>query len=200
MNINNSRLGFNPNAKQIEYFGYRNYSKKIKKYIRDKCNKMFKPKTSYVKEPEPGVKNEKDKIDKKDRKKKIPLWNHILHICLFFISYFLYFISLERCYDGEDICSNNQFWVARVVITLVISIIINSILFILLIFNKVSPLNLIHFIIIFILFYQYSHETLSDDHGYYNFVGFFSLLWVFILFGINLLNLFAISTINLSLR
>ena len=184
MNINNSRLGFNPNAKQTEYFGYRNYSKKIKKYIRDKCNKMFKPKTSYVKEPEPGVKNEKDKIDKKDRKKKIPLWNHILHICLFFISYFLYFISLERCYDGEDICSNNQFWVARVVITLVISIIINSILFILLIFNKVSPLNLIHFIIIFILFYQYSHETLSDDHGYYNFVGFFSLLWVFILFGI----------------
>ena len=26
-----------------------------------------------------------------------------------------------------------------------------------------------------------SHETLSEDHGYYNFVGFFSILWIFIL-------------------
>jgi hypothetical protein len=32
-----------------------------------------------------------------------------------------------------------------------------------------------------VFFYQYSHETLSEDHGYYNFVGFFSILWTFIL-------------------
>ena len=54
-------------------------------------------------------------------------------------------------------------------------------MFILILYNRVSALNLIHFIIIFVFFYQYSHETLSEDHGYYNFVGFFSILWTFIL-------------------
>ena len=54
-------------------------------------------------------------------------------------------------------------------------------MFILILYNRVSALNLIHFIIIFVFFYQYSHETLSEDHGYYNFVGFFSILWIFIL-------------------
>ena len=65
--------------------------------------------------------------------------------------------------------------------TLIISILINFFMFILILYNRVSALNLIHFIIIFVFFYQYSHETLSEDHGYYNFVGFFSILWIFIL-------------------
>ena len=163
----------NPNV-----FEYRNYCKKVKKYINNKCNQICKPKAKYVIEPESDSKNKKDKKTKKS------IYTHLLHTSLFFLSYFFYFISLERCYDGEDICSTNQAWVIRIISFEIISIIINSVLFILIIYNKVSPLNLIHFIIVFIYFYQYSHETLSDDHGYYNFVVFFSLLWLFILIGI----------------
>ena len=66
-----------------------------------------------------------------------------------------------------------------------IYIIILNIKFLILYFNKVtfgnmaiyfrliSNKNLAHFIIVFILFYNYSHEQDFDDHGFYNFLGFF---------------------------
>ena len=33
-----------------------NFIKKIKKFIKDKANKIFKPKKKFVKEPDPGKK------------------------------------------------------------------------------------------------------------------------------------------------
>ena len=42
-------------------------------------------------------------------------------------------------------------------------------------FRLISNKNLAHFIIVFILFYNYSHEKDFDDYGFYNFLGFFSL-------------------------
>ena len=78
----------------------------------------------------------------------------------------------------------NNTWISTILVNLIISIIISTILFLLILYNKVSPLNLIHFIITFILFYKSSHLTFAFDHGYYNFVGFFALLWVFIMTGL----------------
>ena len=166
------------NNKKANYFEFRNFFKKIKRFITDKTNKIFKPKKKFVKEPEPGDKNKNVKT------KKRPYWIHIIHVILFFIAYLFYFISLNRCFDGEDVCSTRPNWLVLILVTLTISIIISSVLFLMMIYNKVSSLNLVHFIIIFIFFYKFSHETLSDDHGYYNFVGYFSLLWLIILLGL----------------
>ena len=163
--------------KNANYFEFRNFFKKIKKFIKDKASKIFKPKKKFVKEPEPGEKNKNINFKK-------PYWIHIIHVISFFIAYLFYYLSLNRCYDGEDVCSTRPIWLVSILITLIISIIISSVLFLMMIYNKVSALNLIHFIVIFIFFYKISHETLSDDHGYYNFVGYFSLLWLIILLGL----------------
>ena len=176
MNVTTSSIDFS-NKNKNEHFTYRNYFKKFKQYLTNTFQKIFITKKKYVKEPEiVKITNNTKKIKNK-RSKLICL----VHTSIFFISYIFYFLSLEGCYEGEDLCSIDQFWMIRFIIELVISIIINVVMFTLIIYNKVSALNLIHFIIVFIFFYQYSHETLSDDHGYYNFVGFFSLLWILIL-------------------
>ena len=178
MNSSNISMNFNNNSSSsMKYFGMRNFFKKIKKYVFNKSNKNLNTKKEFSKLPEPEIKNIKIK-------KKRTTRANIIHIVLFFISYIFYYISLDRCYDGEDVCTTNPGWIATILVTLFTSIIINIILFLLIIYNKVSPLNLVHFIIVFIIFYQISHETISEDHGYYNFVGFFSLLWLFIVLGL----------------
>ena len=86
------------------------------------------------------------------------------------------------CNEGEDICTSKHVtWIKVVIVELIISIIIASISIILTIYNKVSPLNLIHFMIMFLFFYEYSNGSIAEDHGYYNFVSFFMLVWFIIL-------------------
>ena len=180
---NKTTSSFNPNINKVneDYLSYlrkRTNFKKLKNNISNKFKKICeKKKTKYIQNVEQG-----DKSTKKIKKKKIYI--HILHTLLFFVAYFFYYLSLERCFDGEDICSTKQAWMTIKVIELFISIIISSILFLMMIHNKISPLNLIHFIIIFILFYNYSHETLFHDHGYYNFTAYFGFLWLIILIGL----------------
>ena len=179
MNVTTSSTDFTDKSKNknVEYFTFRNYFMKFRQYLANTCQKIFKSKKKYVKEPEIDKNTNNNKNIKNKRSKLIS----VIHTSIFFISYIFYFLSLEGCYEGEDLCSMKQFWMVRIIIELIISIIINVIMFTLIIYNKVSALNLIHFIIIFIFFYQYSHETLSDDHGYYNFISFFSLLWILII-------------------
>ena len=88
---------------------------------------IFKPKKKFVKEPEPGDKNKNVKT------KKRPYWIHIIHVILFFIAYLFYFISLNRCFDGEDVCSTRPNWLVLILVTLTISIIISSVLFLMMI-------------------------------------------------------------------
>ena len=202
MNATTSNLYFNNHINNInitqnkkqEYFGIRNCFKKIKKNISDKFKNTFESKKYYVNEPEVisknknsinnninnnNINNNNNNKEKKNITKQIII--HITHVIIYFISYCFYFLSLKRCFEGEDICTSKLGWIIIAIIELIISLIINAVLFILMIYNKVSPLNLIHFIIVFILFYQYSNDTISEDHGYYNFVAFFSLLWLIIL-------------------
>lgn len=49
------------------------------------------------------------------------------------------------------------------------------------IFKKISKLHLIHFILAYFLLYRYSHGYDFDDHGLYNFLGSFALLFIILL-------------------
>ena len=114
--------------------------------------------------------------------KKILINSKITPFLLFFSTYLFYFLSLHGCLEGEDICtSKHTLWIKIIIVELIISIILGAITLILIIYNKMSSLHLFHFSIIFIFFYLYSNKTIAEDHGYYNFVAFFSLIWLLIL-------------------
>jgi uracil phosphoribosyltransferase len=75
--------------KNANYFEFRNFFKKIKKFITNKASKIFKPKKKFVKEPEPEEKN-------KNIKKKKPYWTHIYNTCYFIfhrLSFLLFIIK-----------------------------------------------------------------------------------------------------------
>ena len=91
---------------------------------------------------------------------------------IFIISYILYYLSLEKCFDGEEICGNNMKWIYTKVFELILSCELISLLIATIIFKLVSKFHLIHLFSTFTLFYHYSHNFYFFDHGMYNF-GFF---------------------------
>ena len=113
--------------------------------------------------------NINEKIVHTNRKKYL----NILSLVLFILSYYLFFLSLEKCYDGESICCRKFRWMKKKVIISCILLIISLELILL---KKSTKFHLIHFIIFFILFYYYSHGIDFDDHGYYNIKYFFVIL------------------------
>ena len=116
-------------------------------------------------------------INKKLNKKNIKNnRNNIIIVFLYIISYYLYFLSLEKCLDGVDECGIKIKWIIIKLIELLFSCLIISLLFLLIISNIISKIHILHFIIIFIIFYSYSHGYDFNDHGYFNLIGFFSLL------------------------
>ena len=105
-------------------------------------------------------------------------------IILFAISYYIYYLSLEPCYKGEDLCGNNMKWIYKKVFQLLLSSEIISLLLVKILCYKSSNLHLIHLLFIFSLFYLYSNNYFFYNHGMYNliFFFFFLLLNLFILF------------------
>ena len=77
------------------------------------------------------------------KNKKINLFK-LLILLLFFISYLLYFLSLQKCYLGFDLCSTRLGWIRRKVREEICSSIFMSILI---------ELDLILFFILFYYFY-----------------------------------------------
>ena len=118
-----------------------------------------------------------EKKMKKTYTKKI-----FFQINLFLFSYLLYFLSLEKCLEGFDICCNKNKYIKTKLFQLVLSSIITSVLIELMIYNYIYKFNLIHFIIVFFFFFQFSHGRDFHDHGLYNFFGFFTFCIVVILF------------------
>ena len=100
---------------------------------------------------------------------------------LFFISYLLYFLSLEKCYLGLDICPIKVNWMILKIIENIISCIILSILIEFIFYNIISKINIIQIIIVFFLFFEYSHGIDFDNHGLFNFIGYFALLLVLLI-------------------
>ena len=96
----------------------------------------------------------------------------------FYLLYSYYYLSLEKCYDGEDGCIKKLEWIMQKVKEEVISVIFGALLLQLIIIKIISKIHLIHFISMFIYFFRYSHGLVFDDHGYFNILYFFILLGI----------------------
>ena len=101
---------------------------------------------------------------------------NVIIFVLFFLSYYLFFLSLEKCTEGEDKCCKKFSWMKLKVIEELLSCILTTILLGLIILRKISILHVLHFIIVFISFYLYSNGIEFDDHGYYNIKYFFVIV------------------------
>ena len=109
---------------------------------------------------------------------------NIISLIFFCFSYYLYYISLEKCFSGIDVCGRDIRWIFRKAFKIVVSCFISSILLFLIYYKQLSKLHILHFIICFYLFYIFSHGYSFEDHGLLNFIGFFTVLTIIILFGI----------------
>ena len=96
---------------------------------------------------------------------------NIIIILLFFFSYYFYYLSLEKCLKGFDLCGENYRWILKKLTQAVISYLMTSLIFELMILNKISIYHLFHIIIVYSFFYYYSHGLDFHDHGYFNFYG-----------------------------
>ena len=105
------------------------------------------------------------------------LVNKYSNILLFIISYIIYFISLEACNEGEELCGNNMKWIYLKITEIIISCEIIVFLLIKIFFNDSSKFHLIHLFLIFILFVFYSHGFAFFNHGMYNIIVFLILLF-----------------------
>ena len=112
---------------------------------------------------------------------KILLHSKTYIYLLFFLSYSLYYKSLEKCTKGQDMCTRMINWIKVKIAQLIFSCLIMVVLFELIIYKKISQMHLIHMIFSFILFYSYSHGLNFEDHGLYNFKGYFILFIILFL-------------------
>ena len=112
---------------------------------------------------------------------KILLHSKIYVYLFFFLSYWLYYKSLEKCTKGQDMCTRMISWIKVKIIQLIFSCLIMAVLFELIINKIISRMHLIHMILSFILFYSYSHGLNFEDHGLYNFEGYFILFIILFL-------------------
>ena len=92
--------------------------------------------------------------------------------------YILYYLSLEGCYKGEDKCTIYIDWIYLKVKEELISCFIMIILLQLMLFKIILKIHLIHFIIIFMFFFIYSHGMKFNDHGYFNFIFYFIIIGI----------------------
>ena len=123
-------------------------------------------------------------------KKKIKLFiNNYSAGFIYAISYIIYLFSLEGCFKGDDICGNYMKWIHTKLTQIIISSEIIVYLIVRILFYKSPKIHLIHLVIVFLLFYQYSHNYYFYDHGMYNII-----VFIFVLI-INLFVLLLLKTI-----
>ena len=108
------------------------------------------------------------KENKKNNKNR--LFSYIVYI-LFFMSYSLYYLSLEKCMDGQYGCGKKLGWIRKKIFEAIFSAIIIAILFEFMILKLITKLHLIHAFLFQLIFYIYSHGDEFYDHGFFNFLG-----------------------------
>ena len=106
---------------------------------------------------------------------------NIVSLLLFAISYYFYYLSLEKCFEGTDDCAKKINWIKRKVIQLIISVLIIIFLTLLIFFNIITKFHIFHFIIAFGSFYGYSHKSFFHDHGFFNIIGVFVPLSILVI-------------------
>ena len=108
---------------------------------------------------------------------KLFLYNNSTFI-LSLISYIIYFLSLEKCLGGEEICGNNMKWIYAKLFQIVLSCEIIVFIIIRILFYGSSKFHFIHLIIAFLIFFLYNHGFVFSDHGMYNIIVFLILLFL----------------------
>ena len=98
-------------------------------------------------------------------------YNLLISCSFFFLSYYLYYKSLEKCFQGFDICGTKNNWISLKLSEAVLSSFILALLIESMIYRIVSKFHLIHTIIFYYLIFNYSHGLDFQDHGFYNFFG-----------------------------
>ena len=105
----------------------------------------------------------------------------LIILLLFILNYYLYFLSLEKCFDGFDVCGEKVKWILKKLSQAVISFFILALIIELIILNKIPKYHIFHIIIVYSFFYNYSHGLDFHDHGYFNFLGCISIISVILL-------------------
>jgi hypothetical protein len=88
------------------------------------------------------------------------------------LSYFLYYLSLEKCFEGIFLCSKKVFWIYRKIFQALFSSIISAILLEFMLLKLITKKHLIHVFIFLSCSYFYSHGQDFNDHGLYNLIGY----------------------------
>jgi len=115
--------------------------------------------------------------DKKSHKKETINNTFSIIVCSnYLLSYYLYFLSLEKCKEGQYKCSQKINWIYKKLVQAIFSSIIMAILFELILLKLATKLHLIHVFIFLINIYIYSHGQYFFDHGFYNFLGFIIII------------------------
>lgn len=86
------------------------------------------------------------------RKNKKFIRNFIIFI-IFGLTYLLYFLSLESCFEGEGPCSIRVKWIKTKIKQELISCILLAIIVQLIIVKKISKYHLIHILLVFFFFF-----------------------------------------------
>ena len=108
-------------------------------------------------------------------------FHYIFFFSLFIFSYYLYYLSLEKCFEGFDICGTKHTWISIKLSQLILSVFILAFLIECIFYDIISVLNILHIIIFYIFIFLYSHGLDFHDHGYYNFYGYFFILFLILI-------------------
>ena len=90
----------------------------------EKKVKIFERINTFKYIPKNKEKKNKSGINFKKENKKISKICNILSLLLFIVSYYFYYLSLEKCFEGEEACSKKWEWIMLKLAQLIISIII----------------------------------------------------------------------------
>ena len=97
-------------------------------------------------------------------------------LIIFIVIYYLYYLSLEKCFEGHRVCTKKTEWIQKKLYEGLSCGILLLIMWEFMIQKIVSKLHLLHVFLVFLLFYLYSHDLEFYDHGLFNFLGVISLL------------------------
>ena len=113
--------------------------------------------------------------------KKIKIIKELVGLIVFLIAYINYYLSLESCLSGVEICSLLFDWQMIKIYQELKSCFLIVFILELIFYKVISKFHLIHFLLSFLVFFEYSHGTDFEDHGYYNFTFFFIIIALIII-------------------
>ena len=113
-----------------------------------------------------------------------PKYKNLLILIYNLLAFFFYFLSLEGCFESEEVCIPllSTMFLVRLLIYGIIFSLMMSIEIFLVIHKKIKVFHVLYVIIFYTLIYMYDHGSKLDYHGTYNFSLSLILISIFSLF------------------